>query len=416
LACSTGVYFFAFHYLFRATFILHLRKEITVPLTMIFLLRCSRHISRQTFTANHLDYPACRLLRTFHLLPAIKPVRSMLDEEVQPIACARLKHAILYDYTTMIYGSSGLAGKVQWILCSSFCRILKDKASSAYFTLANHLSNQLNTRSSSSMRPGLPFKQTSGLTCILADNGVLQILFNRPEKKNALTIEMYETMVSILEQATHNPQVNLVTVSGLGDFFSSGNDFSIFEQTVRNGGNLQDLSTQLLQTVQRFVDALIAFPKILIALLNGPAIGIPVTTLALYDHVVASDKVYFQTPFTQLGVAPEGCSSYTFPLLMGPTKANEILLFNHRLSVDEALSRGLVNVVYKENEFTQQCDLFIRELSQLPVQALRYSKKLIRDVERQTLHSVNAAECAHLTARMTSLDFVSAMHNFFKRS
>ncbi|KAF6773156.1 hypothetical protein AHF37_07496 [Paragonimus kellicotti] len=101
---------------------------------------------------------------------------------------------------------------------------------------------------------------------------------------------------------------------------------------------------------------------------------------------------------------------------MGSTKANEILLFNHRLSVSEALSRGLVNVIYKENEFTQQCDLFVRELSQLPVQALRYSKKLIRDVERQTLHSVNASECAHLTARMTSPDFVSAMHNFFKCS
>ncbi|KAF8571088.1 hypothetical protein P879_01988 [Paragonimus westermani] len=389
---------------------------------MLFLLRCSRHMSRQTSTVYQLDYSACGIFRTFHSLsfrkcePAVKPVKPRLDEEVQPNACALFKQTALCDCTTMTHGSSGLTGKVEWVTWSSLSRVLKDKASSAYFTLINHLSNQPNTRSSSSMQPDLPFKQTSGLTCTLADNGVLRILFNRPEKKNALTIEMYETMISILEQATYSPQVNLVTVSGLGDFFSSGNDFSIFEQTVRNGGNLQDLSIQLLRTVQRFVDALIAFPKILIALVNGPAIGIPVTTLALYDYVIASDKVYFQTPFTQLGVAPEGCSSYTFPLLMGSTKANEILLFNHRLSVNEALSRGLVNVIYKENEFTQQCNLFIRELSELPAEALRYSKKLMRDVERQTLHSVNASECAHLTTRMTSPDFVSAMNNFFKRS
>ncbi|KAA3675765.1 Delta3-Delta2-enoyl-CoA isomerase [Paragonimus westermani] len=359
-------------------------KRQTFP-TMLFLLRCSRHMSQQTSTVYQLDYPACGILRTFHSLsfrkcePAVKP---RLDKEVQPISCALLKQAALCDCTTMTHGSSGLIRKVECTTLSSLSRVLKDKASSAYFTLINHLSNQLNTRSSSSVQPDLPFKQTSGLTCTLADNGVLRILFNRPEKKNALTIEIYETMISILEQATYNPQVNLVTVSGLGDFFSSGNDFSIFEQTVRDGGNLQDVSVQLLRTVQRFVDALIAFPKILIALVNGPAIGIPVTTLALYDYVIASDKVYFQTPFTQLGVAPEGCSSYTFPLVMGSTKvsfnfsnfaANEILLFNHRLSVNEALSRGLVNVIYKEKFFTEQCNLFIRELSELPAEVIPLS-------------------------------------------
>ena len=74
--------------------------------------------------------------------------------------------------------------------------------------------------------------------------------------------------------------------------------------------------------LRKYVDAYINFPKPLIAAVNGPAIGVSVTVLGLCDLVYATDKASFHTPFMTLGQSPEGCSSLTFPRLMGHAKVN----------------------------------------------------------------------------------------------
>ena len=85
-------------------------------------------------------------------------------------------------------------------------------------------------------------------------------------------------------------------------------------------------SEQSVLCFRRFVASFIDHPKPLIALLNGPAIGVAVTTLGLFDLVYASDRVTLETPFTALGQSPEGCSSVTFPRLMGTGKVSVVYL------------------------------------------------------------------------------------------
>ena len=88
-----------------------------------------------------------------------------------------------------------------------------------------------------------------------------------------------------------------------------------------------------------FVESFIEFPKPLVALCNGPAVGIAVTTLSLCDMVWASDNAYFLCPFTRIAQSPEGCSSNTFSTIMGPSMANEMLLSNTTITAEEVTSK-----------------------------------------------------------------------------
>lgn len=115
---------------------------------------------------------------------------------------------------------------------------------------------------------------------------------------------------------------------------------------------------------------------------NGPAIGIAVTLLGLADQVYVSDKATFHTPFTSLGQTPEGCSSYTFPKIMGPAKANELLLAGRKLNATEAYERGLVTDIFPHSDFHTRVEEKTKFLASLPQQAMMYTKALYRGRER----------------------------------
>jgi peroxisomal 3,2-trans-enoyl-CoA isomerase len=96
------------------------------------------------------------------------------------------------------------------------------------------------------------------------------------------------------------------------------------------------------------------YPKILIAAVNGAAIGWGCTQLFNFDLVYASTRAIFQTPFTSLGFAPEGGSSYTFPKVMGKQHANRLLIASDKLTAQEAYISGYVSQVLDEKDFVDQ--------------------------------------------------------------
>ncbi|KRX95249.1 Enoyl-CoA delta isomerase 2, mitochondrial, partial [Trichinella pseudospiralis] len=164
-----------------------------------------------------------------------------------------------------------------------------------------------------------------------------------------------------------------------------------------------------------FVGAFIDHPKVLVAAVNGPAVGISVTILGLFDLVFASDNATFHTPFTSLGQSPEGCSSFTFPLLMGNTKAFEMLLFNRKITAQEAKRRNIVTEVFQQDTFSEQVNKRIEQLSALPPQGLLISKKVLRQWTRAELHDANAVECEVLVGRWQSDECTESVMNFFKK-
>ncbi|XP_025264207.1 enoyl-CoA delta isomerase 3, peroxisomal [Camponotus floridanus] len=145
------------------------------------------------------------------------------------------------------------------------------------------------------------------------NNGIQKVVLNKPAKKNAISIPMYKELTILLNESANNNKVLIFALTANGDFFSSGNDMSSMM-------NVTPTIEDAISTVKNFVDAVIMYPKLLIAVVNGPAIGIASTILGLFDLVYASDKAYFHTPFSSLGLVAEGCSTYTFPKLFGHSK------------------------------------------------------------------------------------------------
>jgi peroxisomal 3,2-trans-enoyl-CoA isomerase len=151
------------------------------------------------------------------------------------------------------------------------------------------------------------------------------------------------------------------------------------------GGDLEKTLENGCQTVLNFVNEFIRFEKPLVALVNGPSVGIAFTILGLFDYVVASDKATFSAPFTKLSLSPEGCSSYTFPRLMGHIKAAEVLLLNRKLTAQEAYDRNLVAQVIPHEQFITKTHQILDDLAKIPIKVNKKNIKIFRFMSCQYL-------------------------------
>ncbi|XP_015210254.1 enoyl-CoA delta isomerase 2 isoform X1 [Lepisosteus oculatus] len=246
---------------------------------------------------------------------------------------------------------------------------------------------------------------------VTTEDNITTIVMNRPEKKNAITVLMYNEIKQALELAANNDCV-ITVLTGSGNFYSSGNDLNNF--TNIPAGGVEKMAKDSGDLLREFVETFIDFPKPLIAVVNGPAVGIVVTLLGLFDVVYATDRATFHTPFSQLGQSPEGCSSYVFPKIMGNAKANEMLLFNKKLTAHEACNLGLVTEVFPDSTFQKEVWTRLKEYAKLPKNSLAFSKQLIRGIEKEKLHLVNNQECERLVERWLSDECMNAIMSFFQ--
>ncbi|XP_077982955.1 enoyl-CoA delta isomerase 2-like [Glandiceps talaboti] len=299
-------------------------------------------------------------------------------------------------------------GKAKWNAWDSLGSLSQDDAKKQYVGIVNDLLQEEAAHSGDSAASG-EYKTLK----VTVEDGVCTILLNRPTKKNAITVQMYEEVTDALKAAGEDSKVVVAVITGAGDFYCSGNDLSNFASIPMD--KLHEFAVDGAKLLERFVSAFIDYPKPLIGAVNGPAIGVAVSTLALFDVVYCTDKATFQTPFTALGQSPEGCSSFLFPRIMGQGKANEMLLFGKKLTAHEACERGLVAEVFPDSQFQTEVQKKIKEYAALPKNSLKFSKNLVRGVDKDILHKVNDQECELLIERWTSDECAQAVMNFFSR-
>ncbi|XP_067652846.1 enoyl-CoA delta isomerase 2-like [Haliotis asinina] len=307
-------------------------------------------------------------------------------------------------------GMWDMVGQAKWQSWNQLGDMSQDDAQKAYINIIESLvAEEKGSSTTEASGDGGKYTQIK----VTREGKVFKILLNRPTKKNAINYEMYREWIDALKEASQDKSVTIAVVTGAGDYFCSGNDLANFANI--KPSDIGKMALDAREILNEFVGTFIDFPKPLIGLINGPAVGISVTTLGLYDAVYASSRATFHTPFTVLGQSPEGCSSYMFPKLMGAAKASEVLLFNRKLTAPEAKERNLITSVIPESSFQQETDTMMQEFSKLPPKSMTTSKNLMREVERQKLHDVNAKECDLLVERWQSDECMNAIMAFFTR-
>ncbi|NXE36642.1 ECI2 isomerase, partial [Ptilorrhoa leucosticta] len=302
--------------------------------------------------------------------------------------------------------------KAKWDAWNSLGNLSQDNARQKYAELVSSL---VSAESASQKKEASPEEgRHDGYETLIVTtkNNITKIMFNRPDRKNAINHQMYREIIKALEEAGKNDST-IAVITGNGDYYSSGNDLSNFTNV--QPGEMEKMAKDGAVLLKEFVGHFIDFPKPLIAVVNGPAIGICVTVLALCDLVYASDRATFHSPFSQLGQSPEGCSSYLFPKIMGLAKASEMLLFNKKLTAAEACAQGLVTEVFPDRSFQKEVWARLEAYASLPKNSLVVSKQLLRSMEKEKLHAVNSRECEVLTERWLSDECVNAIASFFQK-
>ena len=218
------------------------------------------------------------------------------------------------------------------------------------------------------------------------DGAVECIAFNRPEKKNAITGAMYESAARAVREAESDDRVNVLLFHGAGDAFTAGNDLADFVE--RPPGDRG-------APVWRFIDAVVATSKPLVAAVHGSAVGIGTTLLLHCDLVYASAGARFALPFVRLGLVPEFASSYLLPLAAGHARAAELLLFGEPFDANAALAAGIVTRVVDDGAVLETARAAARKLAALPPTSVRRTRELMKRAHRNDIQAQLDAEAAY---------------------
>jgi enoyl-CoA hydratase/carnithine racemase len=235
---------------------------------------------------------------------------------------------------------------------------------------------------------------------------ILDILLNRPAKKNAMTSSMYLAMTDLLDGAAKDDDIRVVLWHGAGDSFSAGNDLEDFMKNPPGPGE----SPQA-----RLINALIDFEKPIVAAVQGVAIGGGTTMLGHCDFVYAGESTRFQVPFVNLALVPEFGSSYLFPLRFGYVRAAELVLLGQPFNASRAAGLGLVTRIVPDQQVLATASETARQLAAKPAHALQACKRLMKRAVREQLEHAVKVENEEFAVRVTSAEAKQAFAAFFAK-
>ncbi|MGE3642586.1 MAG: enoyl-CoA hydratase-related protein [Beijerinckiaceae bacterium] len=199
--------------------------------------------------------------------------------------------------------------------------------------------------------------------------GVMEIALVRPDKKNALTGDMYEGLVAAMQQADSGDDVRVILIHGEGENFSAGSDIGEFLTRVNRTEEFPAL---------RFIRQLARCETPIVAAVDGNAVGVGTTMLLHCDLIYATPQARFHMPFINLALVPEAASSLLLPARIGHARAAELLMLGESFDAETAVRLGVINAVMPRETLLAHARERAALLASKPRNALRATRRLMR--------------------------------------
>ncbi|MDX3801303.1 enoyl-CoA hydratase/isomerase family protein [Streptomyces sp. AK04-3B] len=245
------------------------------------------------------------------------------------------------------------------------------------------------------------------------DDHVTRLTLDRPEALNALTPDQRDRLITLLAQASADPEVRAVVLTGTGRGFCAGADLR--GGTAAGERIAGDVARTLRVGAQRLIAAVLDCEKPVVAAVNGTAAGLGAHLAFACDLVLAAESARFIEVFVRRGLVPDGGGAYLLPRLVGPQRAKELMFFGDALSAADAERLGLVNRVVPDGELDKTAREWAARLAAGPTRALALTKQLVNaslDADRATAF---AAEAAAQEINMTTADAQEGVKSFTER-
>lgn len=241
---------------------------------------------------------------------------------------------------------------------------------------------------------------------ITREKSALCIQICRPEKKNALTQGMYEALSDAIRAGDADDGVRSIILHGVEDCFTSGNDLENF----RNGPSPDRVYPHNL-----YLDALRHAQKPVIAAVSGIALGIGTIMLFHCDFVYATQGARFSLPFVNLGLSPEGGTSYILPHLVGYQKAAELIMLGEQFDSQTAERIGLVNQIVTVENLLGKAMETADKLAEKSPESIRAAKNLLKRGMMDAVTTAMSRELELFNEQLAAPEAATAISRFFAK-
>ncbi|HKD64003.1 MAG TPA: enoyl-CoA hydratase [Candidatus Acidoferrales bacterium] len=261
--------------------------------------------------------------------------------------------------------------------------------------------------------PGAQKESASQVVLEERKGNVSVIRLNRPDRLNALNIELGHGLVHALLHASQDASVRAVVLTGAGRGFCAGGDLELLRDLRKR--NASDELKPLLEAGKEICLAIATMTKPVIAAVNGPAAGGGMNLALAADMRIASEQASFAESFAKIGLYPDFGGTYFLPRIVGPALSAELFYTAETLSADDALRLGIVNRVFPEDKFEEETQKIVDVLAGAPTVALRDVKRTIVGDDRKNLEAKLDEEIRLQIHCFQSEDCLEGLNAFFEK-
>jgi len=243
--------------------------------------------------------------------------------------------------------------------------------------------------------------------------GVFTIILDRPDAMNAVDKQLGADLLAALQTARADDAVRAVVLTGNGRAFSSGADLKAGFDL--GPDNRPDVGGALRERFHPIIHALREIPKPVVAKVNGAAAGIGCSFALACDLIVASEKAYFLLAFVNIGLVPDGGSSFLIPERIGFARAAEMALLGERIPAAQALEWGLITRVVADSELTAEVDALADRLAAGPTRSYAATKRQLNAWQFSRMAEQLELEATLQQEMVGTDDFVEGVSAFVQK-